>query len=355
MSESTSSPATADADSRSDEELRQVLRTRTDPLVALRQGAELMTAGLGPGLGIAVLYAAGGALGGAAAIEWATGLLDTPPTSGSGAVLSQGLLVAVVFLAAYTGIQFSKRETASRTSWVPVVFTAPALCAYGAMAAASSPTVPPPVVPALATYAWDLLYDSFVGAFALFVWLRLGDAAMKGRTAALPEIWEDVRARYLDVVTVHAARYQAVAIGMQVIVPGIFYALQLAFAEQIAVLDPQRKALRRSGQLTFGMRGRLFRLLLVVFLVGAAGSIGGFVLVDGIPEDSGLGGRITELLMNPAAPSGLAMFVQRLVGSLTVWITALAMLVLYREREAQVRAKRALRDRQRAEDGSGKA
>ena len=337
MSEPTSEADKSQAEEPSEQAMRAVLRARTSEIEALQQGAALMAQSLGPGLLVLLVYAVGGAIGGSMAADWGLLLVDHPPEADSGFPSLMGGIA--IFLAIYGGIQLSKSDTATRASWWPVMLLTPALALLGAHSAVGS-QLPPQIVPVLALFGWDLVWESFVGSAVVFAWISLANGALDGTTARLDEILRDLRSRYLDVVVVHGTKAHAVTIGSQLILPGIFYALSFAFSDQIVTAAPERKALRRSSQLTYGMRGRLFRLLAGVFFVTLALSIGVWSLVDGMPD--GIYGRLTQFVMSPASASGPAMFGQRVVGGLALWITSLAMIVLYREREAQVAAKRAL-------------
>ena len=328
---------------RSEEELRRVLRTKTDPLAALLQGVRLMGHHFPVGLGFLLVYAAVSTAVASYLRDWSQGLLENPGQDHD--VLNSVFLFSFFFLAVYTFIQFLKRDSVTRASWVPALFTVAPLALYGAIRIADSGAANnqiAPLVPGLSILAWDLVWESFAGAVLVFVWIRLGHAAMNGVTADLSEVFADLRRQIVDVAVVHGAKFHAVQIGLQVIIPGIFYALSLAFADMVVVLDPEKPALRRSSQLTYGMRGRIFRLLLVYVLVSMALTLAAFVAIDGTPQ--GLAGRVVDMMMNPAAPSAATMFARGVIAGLGSWAVTLALLVLFREREGQVRAKRELRD-----------
>lgn len=332
MSESTSEVGESEAS------LRAVLQSRTGVVDALRQGGALMARTMGSGALVLLVYAVAYTIGGVMVGDWGTLLVESPP--GEDSSMASVFTGVAVFLGIYGVIQMTKGDSATRSSWWPVLFLTPSAAFAGAIAAVGS-QIPPQIVPGLAMIGWDLLFESFAGAAAVFAWISLGASALDGPVRPLGEIMGDLQKRFLDVAVVHGAKAHAVLIGIQLILPGIFYMLSLAFADQIVTTDPTRKALRRSSQLTYGMRGRLFRLILLVTLVWFPVSFGAWIALDGI-GDSGLLGRFTELLMAPSTPSGPAMFAQRLIFGLSVWILALAMLVLHRERERQVAAKRAL-------------
>lgn len=329
----------------SEASLRSVLAQRTSELEALRKGASLVVKTAGPGLVVLLLYCVGGAIGGSLAGDWGELLVKSPPAESSSFASILGGVV--VFLGIYIAIQVSKASTASRQSWWPALFFTPCLAVLGAYSAVGS-QFPTQIVPGLTLIGWDLLWESFAGAAALFAWVSFGNAVLEGTAARADEVLSQLQKRLTDVAVVHGAKTHAVTIGLQLILPGIFYALSLAFADMIVTLDPGRKALRRSSQLTYGMRGRLFRLLFIVFVITVPLTLLAWTAIDGLP-DSGWGGRIAEFAMSPSSASGPAMAAQRLVGGLSGWFTAMAMLVLYREREAQVAAKRALKKLSQAE------
>ena len=336
MSDTASADATEAEPTEAD--LRAVLRSRTDPLRALQQGLELLLPGAGVGAVALLVYAGSATLAAGAGKVWAADLMANGASEGLGTVL----FGVVLLLAVYTAIQFTKRETATLVSWVPSLFLVPCLTAYGAIQSVGVRSIPVEmIVPSFASISTTLIVETFIGAVAMFVWIRLGDAAHQNRAADLPSLFADLRARWVDVSVIHGTRFHAILIGMQVVIPGIFYALQLAFADLIAVLDPTRPALRRSGQLTFGMRGRIFRMFLVVFLLNWGLATAAVNAID--QPEGGFVEVATEAIINPDSPSLLAIFAARLIGGFAAWVSGLALLVLYREREAQVTAKRALR------------
>ena len=238
---------------RSEEELRRILRTKTDPLAALQQGIQLMRHGAGLGLGALVVYSAISAAGAGMAKEFSIELIGSEPDVYSAWAFL--LLLVSALLALYTLIQFVKRDRVTRASWIPSLFLVASLAMYGAMSLGPSMggtnnTQLAPLVPTLVMIAWDLVWESFGGAALVFIWLSCAHAGMNGRELVPSDLFADLRRRWLDVAAVHGAKFHAVQIGMQVVIPGIFYALSLAFADMIVVLDPERPALKRSAQLT---------------------------------------------------------------------------------------------------------
>ena len=121
----------------------------------------------------------------------------------------------------------------------------------------------------------------------------LGSALIVGTTVAAEQVrageeldasvaFGAVTSRTLEVSSVHGGKVQAVMVGMQLAVPGIFYSLQLEFAEVIAVLKPDVRSMMQSGNVTWGIRGRPFKTtftwMVVPFLVSPAS----IYLIDGV-------------------------------------------------------------------------
>lgn len=339
MSESTT-PQADPPPPPSREELKAVLKHSTGAFAALAEGIRLAGRTAGVGGGTAIAYALVGSLLGWPIIGVGNSMLELDPEAASlGAQVSGGI---AMFLALYVGIQITKRKTASLASWAPGLLAIPAVLVAVAFAMVSSGQASgmQPFIPALCQLAWVLVWASFGGAAAAIVWVRSGDAASRGEPVSAAQIVAEVPRRTLEIAAPHGARVQIVSVGFQVILPGIFYALQYAFVDMVAVLDPKRSALRRSGQLTWGMRGRLFRMFLIYWAITSALALGIALALDG----GSVSQRLTEMVMNPTGFPLPVLVAQELVWALASWVLTLAMLVLYQEREAQVRAKRALRE-----------
>ncbi len=247
------------------------------------------------------------------------------------------------FLALYAIIQTFKRETASRASWLPALFALPAilvgLSAYAIGGPAAAQLPPLKTVPML--IAALLLWRTFFGAYAATVWIRIGNQAAEGQPVDAPGAMQEAGRRIREVAAVHGGKVAAVAAGQQLIVVGIFYALQLAFADAVVVLDPERPAMRRAGNLSYGMRSRIFRVLALWFLVYGAFGAGIAIALDGVAT-------YQASFFDPTATSTASWAIGDAVFGLTMWLETLSMLVMYRDREAQVKAKAALRRHEKA-------
>jgi hypothetical protein len=390
------------SDGQNEQELRQVLNRRTGGVEAMREALWLARKTIGVGLPVAVIYASIGAGVGYGVLQVSLGALDAEPGALDLAV--QLLGAAGAFATLYAVIQFTKRETASRASWAPALFAAPLLMSAGGLALLGSTQSSQmrPMAIQLLLMAWALLWSCFGGAGAVIAWLFAGRAAMDGRPTSAGEVAQQVRERLIEIAGPRGARIHAVTIGMQIVLPGVFYALQLAFTEMIAVLDPDRPALRRSGQLTFGMRGRLFRMMAVWWLIGTVLATGTILAIEtttptvpfevldanrdrsvdlveaeassrvlskfkqidadrsgglsaaevgawqadstnDVTTFEGALNRFWEMSLDPASMTFLQMLVYELIWAVFSWILMLALLLLYVEREGQVSAKRALK------------
>jgi hypothetical protein len=290
------------------------------------------------GVPVAVLYAVFAGLGSVAILS----LAEAAAAADEQTVHTWGQATGAVaaFLAIYTIIQFGKRARVSRASWFPSLFALPATLVASALMVAGGAGGNQLLVPALLAIAWALACSSIVGASAAIAWVRSGKVAFDGASPDVGAIASEVRRRTLEVSAPHGARVHAVTIGIQVLLPGIFYALQYAFTDMVAVLDPERPALRRSGLLTYGMRGRLFKTFLVWWAVATVVSTVVTFAGEGVLSDpSQWGAKFMEPMLDPMSVSPAVLVATELVWSILTWILTLALLVLYVEREDQVRAR----------------
>lgn len=323
--------------------LRTILRTRSTALDAAKRGLQLAARSGGLPLGAAVVLGviAGVVLYGA---EQLTLELRTWEAASRTTGWQLGAAVTV-FLVLYAIIQFMKRDTATVESWLPALFALPALCATVGVATAHVTSMPAADI--FFTFSADMLFALLFTAPALILWIRAGQAAYEEREHDLGETLLQIRSETRRVMVIRAAKQQAVLVGAQVVLPGIFYMLQLAYAEIIAVLQPERPALQRSGQVSWGMRGRLFRLIMLFVVASNLLVVALLVLGSAVSGAGPLGQQIGAVLatytMNPFAMGLGELVVQGVVISVAWWLTLLSVLVLFNEREAQIQAKRELR------------
>lgn len=356
MSEVEAGPAEAAANEplRDEATLRGILRSKTTAVEALQQGLALAQTTAGTSLGVAIGLGTVSGLG-----VWITDQFGQEVITWSGETLNTiflGMVSLTVFLTFYAVLQFAKRETASLESWLPALFALPtALASIAFYFAQSGGTANGmPVTQVLLINAFSIVFGVVVVAPALVLWLRAGQAAHEGKEHDLGETLVAMQTDSRRVMVVRGAKLQAILVGIQVLLPGIFYALQLAFAEMIVVLRPQQSALRRSGQLTWGMRGRIFRLLALVMVL--ADIVTGVVLyVMGLAM--GASGTLREEIalifqawfVNPGILGLGRLVVQDILTFSFWWVGLMAVLVLFNEREHQVDATRELKKLRKAQ------
>lgn len=302
---------------------------------ALAAALPLMARTAGVGVPLSLAYAAvSGGVG-----RWVVNQLAVLEgmAPASLATLSTSLTWTAGFLVVYALIQLSKSATASRASWVPVLFLAPTIIVALVVRFIDQSKMGMGLAfMVFLMQAWGLLWASFGGAALVIGWLRSADRSADGGRAGLGEVLDEIRRRTFEVAGPHGTRVQAVAIGMQVVIPGIFYWLQLAFTDMLAVLHPDEPALAGSGRLTWGMRGRLFKLFLVSSLVGMAGAFAIGVLMGQSNENAGMA---LLGLSDPREPTMAQIFAQETWFVVQSWWQTLALLLLYRERRER-RARR---------------
>lgn len=301
---------------------------------AIGRGLALVRDTLPLGLPLVLVYAVGAGLGGQwmlARLEWFQGL----------GVERQELLLNVLLalaglLGLYTLLQVPKRKTASRVSWVPSLFFAPVLLTAGAFTLVQSGMGQElgPLVLSMLVIAWNLAFASVAGGALAVGQITLGDYASRRAPLSAGELFGRIRAQTLDVAAAHGARVHAVSIGMQLLIPGIFYALQLAFVDMIAVLDPKQPALARSGRLTWGMRSRLFKVFFVWVVVSMGLSFALGVALAG-PD------AMAASLFDPRALTAPTFVLTEVVWALTAWVLEMAVLCMYYDRVAREKGQAA--------------
>ena len=255
-------------------------------------------------------------------------------------------------LGLYTVLQMVKSyrgdNPPSLLSWIPSLFFLPSLfLLLGFFGLSDGVAALGPQARTVAvmgfTFALDLALWPFLGAFGALAWIGSAERMRsEGRTGGLPRAVREAFGGFQRVAVPHGASLQAVAVGMQLLVPGIFYALQYAFVDCVAVLDPERPALKHSGRLTWAIRGYLFRILFVWFLV----SFGGAFLMTGVIEGFESAGM--TLVMGPDHNflSFRGTVVPEIFGTWCAWWSTMTMWVVYRWRLDQLTWKA---DRKRAQ------
>jgi uncharacterized membrane protein len=108
-----------------------------------------------------------------------------------------------------------------------------------------------------------------------FIWIRFALTVYDGRPFELRELVPDGRT-FLNYLAVSILYGLMVTVGLLLlIVPGVYLAVRYAFAGFL-VADRRTEVLdsfHESSELTRGVRGRLFLLMLVLFLLNLAGAL----------------------------------------------------------------------------------
>src|SRR5690606_1020546 len=215
-------------------------------------------------IGFGLLYAAG-------ELAVVDGLLASSQLSEARRELFiQVLTGAVALLGLYTVVQVMKRRTASRASWMPTFLLIPLILALVA-ASVSGGTGPDPnsgmVLLVVSSTAWSLAWACIGGAAVGVLWVSVAEAHGRGRALGFGEAAARIWRRTADVSAPHGGAALLIQLGLQVVIPGIIYALQFSFVDAAAVWDRDAPALKRSTRLTRGIRRRVFKVWLLGFLV----------------------------------------------------------------------------------------
>jgi hypothetical protein len=271
----------------------------------------------------------GGALSGgvdvaAEALLNAAGAMDS---AGRGSIREVAWGVTVL-LAVYAILQWFKRDRAGRSSWIPVLLLLPAALIALTLQLHDSKGLGLLVV-SLPYQALDLVWGSFVGGALAVVWTAAADARLRGEAASWSQVIAVLRARWADAVAVHGAVYQLVFVGLQVLVPGIHYALVYSFADFHAVNEPERPSLARAHQLSHGIRRRLFVAQYLGFLVYMLISLGVW-MVFADPS------QIGAAMFDPGAVPPVVNFVLGPMWVAAVALIKVTLLVLWRDRMARL-------------------
>ncbi len=318
------------------EKRRRAWSSQIGPFVAAMQAVPIMAKTALVGLPVVAAYGVIMALVGQRVLQFAedAATMDATVRATTGQVF--GGIAAVLLI--YTFVQFGKRETASRLSWFPSIFVFPAVLVAGSLSffeagmAANLQLI-------LLTFiymAWQMVWMSIGGAALIVaVTLAANQVIQNGKVNA-GEVFGQIGTRTLDVAGPHAARVQAVTVGMQIIIPGIFYMLQLAFADTVAVLKPEARSLKESAQLTWGMRARLFKLFLaatvltmIVHFAVAAG-------MDG-PEAA------LSYFIDPRQMSLASFAIGEVIWGISAWFVQVSLLLMYHDRVRYLEQRRSER------------
>lgn len=196
----------------------------------------------------------------------------------------QGALAVFGALGLYLIVQLFKVKTASRVSWLPTLFVLP----VGLFALALWPpliqTIGVAPVVAVGYGAASFLSWLVLGGLVQPLWIHLTDDGLRHQgSVAVGRAVSSWRSVWAESAVVYGAMTTVVFLGLQALyIPGLIFAVALAFAVQAGTLERAERPFRISRQLA---RIYGFRVVLVLGL-GAVGlllcQIGAPVVVEAI-------------------------------------------------------------------------
>ncbi|MEZ4318468.1 MAG: hypothetical protein R3F61_13230 [Myxococcota bacterium] len=330
------------------EQRRRGWANQMGPLQAVAHALPLVARTASVGVPVVLVYGIVMAGVGQWVLDFAEDAATMDPASR--ATLAQIFTVASVFLGLYTVVQFMKRTKATRLSWFPSLFLMPSVLLAASLSFFSA-GMQANLQLILLTFiymAWQMVWMTLGGAALVVATTLAAERVRTGQPLDAGSIFAQLGPRTLDVAGPHGTRVQAVTVGMQVIIPGIFYMLQLAFADSIAVLKPEAAALKESGQLTWGMRQRLFKLFLAMTVFTM---LLHFALVSGIDGVD----KAMAYFIDPRNMSFGSFAAGEMLWGVYAWVLQIALLLMYHDRVRYLEDRRAERRAQKAEAGEGPA
>lgn len=297
---------------------------------ALAVGFRAFAAGAPVMAVVAVVLGLADAFGAAAGVDlfrWS----QHPQNGATADQITQGLWFLGVVLGLYTVFQFFKRERASRASWIPSLFFVPALLLAAALQFRDAKGMGPLVV-SLPISAWTLAFGSIGGAAIVVGWMAVGDLVRRGEWSlgdGFGAVGSAVARRTWDVAAPHGAYLHAVQIGLQVVIPGLIYALMYAFVDAVAYSEPQARSLSRSADLSRGIWRRIFKVLYVGFVLSN-------VLAYGLALMFFDAGVVAASFVDPDALPVTMDWAMRAITYLTWGVSSVALLAMYHERAARM-------------------
>jgi hypothetical protein len=250
-----------------------------------------------------------GALGNHVIPQQITALAQLDPAAL--ALRTQVLGMVAGFFGLYLLVQVGRKQGGSKLtpeSWVGALLFMPtalfALAHYLMQLSARDYAV---AALMLGTMGFNLFWLSAGGALILRPLVVALQAARPTHVAAPTR-----PAGLAEVFAAHATKITAVQIGMQLLIPGLFFARQFAFADLLVVLKPGEAPLDTSRRLTWVLSSTLYRLILLFLLLGTLIWLGGVSAIDG-PEAA------AALLLDPRAPSIGSLLLTELTGWFTFW------------------------------------
>lgn len=172
-----------------------------------------------------------------------------------------GVLSFVLLL--YGVLQFSKRHSASRVSWIPLLFLPSslfvAICAGSFTGAHSQQEV---ILSMGLRIALELIWMCTVGGLIYGLWVSLAYTAARSGRVHFSDAFAMLKKAGVGFLAPHGGATMLIYLGMQVVLPGLYYAVIYSFVDHVAVIHPERRTFKWS---TFVSRGRR-RAIVFLFL-----------------------------------------------------------------------------------------
>lgn len=269
-------------------------------------------------------------------------LAYAPTTEDGGTTLGQVLVGIGVLCVLYTGIQLTKRATASRASWWPSLLTVPlVLIGLSIMMGGAAGNADPTdiaammasdalIVSILAGTGALLLWDMFAGAALALLIVDRAQADRSDTEAPQATGMGRLTRQYTDVLAPYGGMVLAITVGMLIIVPGILYALFYAFVPAVSLTNTTDPALKTSSARTRPYRRRLFVLMTMGVLVGMVSGLAiGLGVEAAFAGTEDLGGRALTTFVFlarqlPASATGLSTpaLIAAMGGTALGWMSA---------------------------------
>lgn len=252
-----------------------------------------------------------------------------------GAAIVDGLQLVALVLGGVTLFQLSRRSRASRASWLPSLLLLPVvLVLLGVGYRATTSQGAGPILLMLVDLAWQLGPVSIGAGLVTASWIAGARLVESGQPAGPGAVFARAAGTWLDVAATWTWRSQIVQVGAQIVVPGIWFGVSYAFADLVAATHPEERALAGSAERVQGARGRVFKLLVVWFLVGS--------LLQGLVAVSLAGPAAAwEAMLDPRALPAHVAFLGDVGTWFASWWALHATWRVYAERDALLLARRA--------------
>ena len=166
-------------------------------------------------------------------------------------------------LMGYAILQFIKRHSASRLSWLPVLFLPSslfvAICAGSYTGAHSQQEV---ILSMGLRIALELVWMCTVGGLIYGLWVALSFTAIRSGGVDVRHAFQMVKRAGAGFLAPHGGATMLIYLGMQVVLPGLYYAVIYSFVTHVAVIHPERRAFKWSTFVSRGRRRSIVALLL---------------------------------------------------------------------------------------------